>query len=294
MGPARITALRKAADQHKYNHGHALVLSGGAGRTGAARLAARAALRVGAGLVTLGVPRDALAEVAGHVTAVMVRRVDRPADFAGLIDDPRVNAACLGPGFGTGAVTRDYVTTFFDIYRDAILDTDADGFRKMEAQGPKRLVLDADALTVFEDRVDDLFEVTRRYDPVLTPHMGEFRRVFPDLSGLAPARACHLAAERAGCTVLLKGRATYIASPGSHVAVHNSDGQRDAPWLATAGSGDVLAGLITGLLARRYDPQDAAEVACWLHTEAARRVGPGLIAEDLPEAVPAVFRSLGV
>jgi hydroxyethylthiazole kinase-like uncharacterized protein yjeF len=269
MGAARVAALGKMPAQHKYDHGQALVLSGGAGRSGAARLAARAALRVGAGLVTLGVPQNALAEVAAQVTAIMVRVAD-PLDA--ILADARINAVCVGPGFGVGHACREAGAACLS--------------------GGRAAVLDADALTSFEDAPEELFALTRGASAVLTPHAGEFRRLFPDLATDAAGVAA--AAERSGAVVLLKGDCTYVGRGGDVVAAHNADGQRAAPWLATAGSGDVLAGMITGLLARGLAPAEAAESAVWLHAEAARRFGPGLIAEDLAEGLPGVFRDLGV
>ncbi|WP_375172797.1 NAD(P)H-hydrate dehydratase [Pseudooceanicola sp.] len=268
MGPARIDLLRKLPSQHKYDHGHALVMSGSAGRTGAARLAARAALRIGAGLVTIGVPSEALGEVAAQVTAVMVRVAEPLED---VLADRRINALCIGPGYGPGAACRAAVAQCLTAER--------------------AVVLDADALTSFADDPEALFAMTRGRAVVMTPHGGEFRRLFPDLSGDAAGVA--EAAARAGCVVLLKGDCTMVGRDGV-VARHNADGRRAAPWLATAGSGDVLAGLITGLLARGLDAAEAAECAVWLHAEAARCFGPGLIAEDLAEEIPAVFRTLGV
>jgi ADP-dependent NAD(P)H-hydrate dehydratase / NAD(P)H-hydrate epimerase len=165
-------------------------------------------------------------------------------------------------------------------------------------------VLDADALTAFADDPASLFALLHPRC-VLTPHMGEFGRLFSDLKTKldAPAvkgpayskvDAVREAAARAGCVVLLKGADTVIADPSGRCAINSAHYERAAPWLATAGSGDVLAGFIVGLLARGFDPMAAAETAAWLHVECARRFGPGLIAEDLPEQLPAVFRDLGL
>jgi len=267
---------------HKYSHGHALVLSGGPGKTGAARLAARGALRIGAGLVTLGCPGKALWEVATHVTAIMVQTLDGPPGFREMLEDGRINALCLGPGMGLGADTQALV---------------------LEALKAKRAtVLDADALTRFERNPQVLFD-TLHDKVVLTPHGGEFKRLFPDIAEKldAPATtgpayskvdATREAAKRAGCVVLFKGPDTVIADPDGRAAINSSAYDRSAPWLATAGSGDVLAGFITGLLARGFAPMQAAETGAWLHTECALSFGPGLIAEDLPEELPKVFRTL--
>ncbi|WP_071675159.1 bifunctional ADP-dependent NAD(P)H-hydrate dehydratase/NAD(P)H-hydrate epimerase [Nioella nitratireducens] len=283
------TGLDKRAG-HKYDHGHAMVLSGPMGRSGAARMAARAALRVGAGLVTVAAPGAAMLECAAHLTAIMLRKCDGASELAGLLSDGRLSALCLGPGLGVGQDTADLVA--------AALAPAPEG----SARG---VVLDADALTAFQDGPARLFALTARAPAtVLTPHDGEFRRLFPDLAERlqgAPDRgpaygrldAARAAAARAGCVVVLKGPDTVIAAPTGQAAIHAAAYGRAAPWLATAGAGDVLAGLITGLLARGWGPMAAAEAAAWLHVEAARQVGPGLIAEDLAEALPTVFRALG-
>ena len=274
-----LDTLGKAGDGHKYGHGHALVLAGGPGRTGAARLAGRGALRIGAGLVTIGCPQPALWEVAAHVTAVMVRPLDGAPGLREALEDARINALCLGPGLGLGADTQALV---------------------LEAlRACRATVLDADALTRFERNPEVLFAALHS-SCVLTPHGGEFRRLFPDIAGRldagnsSKAAATREAAARAGCVVLFKGAETVIADPSGRCSRNSSLGDRAAPWLATAGSGDVLAGFVTGLLARGFDPMRAAETAAWLHTECALSFGPGLIAEDLAEELPAVFRRLFV
>lgn len=267
---------------HKFDHGHALVLSGGLGRSGAARLAASAALRIGAGLVTVAAPADAMAECAAQLTAIMLREVGDGAGLSAMLQDTRLSALCLGPGLGI-ARARDMVPVAL-------------------AAG-RAVVLDADALSAFADAPEVLFAGLHP-GVVLTPHDGEFARLFPDLAhrlgdpavaGPAFSRidATLAAAQRAGCTVLLKGSDTIIADPSGACAVHAATADRAAPWLATAGSGDVLAGIITGLMARGLPPMGAAQAAAWLHVEAARAFGPGLIAEDLPEALPVVLRALG-
>lgn len=269
MTPARIAALRKAPQAHKYDHGHALMLSGGPGHTGAARLAARGALRVGAGLVTLGVPPAAQQEVAAQITAIMLTRIDGAAALTEALRDARLTALCLGPGLG--------------VARAAELLPPALG-------AGRPTVLDADALTALAQD-GELFGLLHA-DCVLTPHEGEFARLFPDLTG-DPEDTC-TAAQRAGCTVLRKGVETIVATPDGGWAIHSASGYAAVPWLATAGTGDVLAGLIGGLLARGLPPAAAARDATWLHAACARHVGPGLIAEDLPDALPAVFADLGL
>lgn len=269
-----------AAGAHKYDRGHVLVLAGGVGRGGAGRLAARAALRTGAGLVTLACPPAAMIENAARLDAVMLRPLADAEGLAGMLEDRRLTALCLGPGLGVGPRTRDLVEVALDAGR--------------------RVVLDADALTVL---AGDPAQMLRRChsDVVLTPHSGEFARLFPDLAdavrdGGSRAEAARAAADWAGCVVLLKGRDTIVASPGGAASVHAAAYERTARWLGTAGSGDVLAGIVAGLLATpgRGPVHVLAEAAAWLHAEAGRAVGPGMIAEDLPEALPGVFRALGL
>jgi len=262
-------------DGHKYRRGHTIVVSGDIAATGAARMAARGALRAGAGLVTLASPRDALAVNAAALTAVMVCRIDTPVEFAELLTDKRLNTCVIGPGAGLGERTRDFVLTALTAQRG--------------------LVLDADALTSFAEAPDRLFEAIKAsHDPqvVLTPHEGEFPRLFSDISNKHPLRSklerVRAAAERAGSIVLLKGPDTVVASPDGRATI----AANAPPWLATAGSGDVLSGMIAGLLAQGVPAFEAASIGVWMHGEAAREAGPGLIAEDLPETLPAVFRRL--
>jgi hydroxyethylthiazole kinase-like uncharacterized protein yjeF len=288
--PGPLLSKASGVGRHKYEHGHALILAGEAGRSGAARLAARGALRIGAGLVTLGVPGSAQMEVAAQVTALMLRRAGTPDEVIAVLEDGRINAVCLGPGLG---LERARVLV------EAVLSSAA-----REACPTRATVLDADALTGFAAEPDALFALLDE-TCVLTPHGGEFARLFPDIderletpaiSGPAysPVDATREAARRAGCVVLLKGENTVIAHPDGRCSIHSAQGERAAPWLATAGAGDVLAGFIAGLLARGLGPMEAAETAAWLHVECARSFGPGLIAEDLPEELPKVLRALGV
>lgn len=270
----------KSALQHKYEHGHVMVVSGGPGKGGAARLAARGALRVGAGLVTIGSPPAAMAEHAAQLNAIMLEEVESAAGAAKYMKARRVTAACLGPGMGVDPRTRQMVLSLLD------------------AGCP--VVLDADALTSFETDPEQLFDMLRP-DCVLTPHLGEFSRLFPEElgamegpSGLSKIDAVRAAAARSDAVVLLKGHDSVIADPAGGVRVIASAGGRSAPWLATAGSGDVLAGIVAGLLARGADPAESAACGAWLHAEAARRFGPGLVAEDLPEALPGALRSFGL
>lgn len=253
---------------HKYRRGHAVV-AGGARMTGAARLAARAALRVGAGVVTVASPPEAVRIYAGYMPGVLVEALAGAGAFARLLGDARKNAVLVGPGNGVGEATRDNVLAAL-------------------AAG-RACVLDADALTSFEDRPEALFAALGG-SCVMTPHGGEFARLFGDrvdqeADRLTRARA---AARLCGAVVLFKGGDTVIAHPDGR-AVINANAP---PELATAGAGDVLAGLILGLLAQGLEPFDAAAAGAWMHGAAAAEVGPGLIAEDLSEALPAVLRRL--
>ncbi len=260
-------------DGHKYSRGHALVGSGGIAATGAARLAARAALRAGAGLVTVASPRDALAVNAAALTAVMVRAVDTPQEYYDLLRaDPRFNVCVVGPGFGVGERTREIVAAILSARRACVLD--------------------ADALTSFSNDLQLLIAgVKNTIEPVIfTPHTGEFARLFGHLRGAGGSKLDHArkAAGSSGAVIVLKGPDTVVAHPDGRAAI----AANAPPYLATAGSGDVLAGIIGGLLAQDVDGFDAAAMAVWLHGEAGAHVGPGLIAEDLPEALPAVLATL--
>lgn len=262
-------------DGHKYARGHAVVVSGHLTSTGAARLSARGALRAGAGLVTVLSPDDALGANAAALTAVMVRRMNGAAGFAEILADRRLNACVIGPGAGIGEETRALVSTAL-------------------AAG-RAMVLDADALTSFADTPDRLFETIRQSGSsgiILTPHEGEFHRLFSEMSNKHPLRSklerVRDAARRSGAVVLLKGADTVVASPDGRATIASNA----PPWLATAGSGDVLSGIIGGLLAQSVPAFEAACMGVWMHGETGREVGPGLIAEDLPEVLPAVWRRL--
>jgi ADP-dependent NAD(P)H-hydrate dehydratase / NAD(P)H-hydrate epimerase len=262
-------------DGHKYARGHVITVSGDIAATGAARMSARGALRAGAGLATLASPRDALTVNAAALTAVMIRAIDTVVEFAELLTDRRLNACVIGPGAGISERTRDFVLTALTAKRS--------------------LVLDADALTSFADAPDHLFDAIKASDDpqvVLTPHEGEFPRLFSDISNKHPLRSklerVRAAAERSGAVVLLKGADTVVVSPEGRATI----AANAPPWLATAGAGDVLSGMIAGLLAQSVPAFEAASIGVWMHGGAAREAGPGLIAEDLPEVLPAVFRHL--
>lgn len=287
---------------HKYTRGHALVLSGALAYTGAARLAARGALRAGAGLVTVATPSDALSAHASALTAIMTRVCDGPADLTKLLADKRKNALVIGPGLGVGEKTRAFVRAALPSGHDP-------------ATPRRAIVLDADALTSFEGDPYGFAELIWRSGRVvaLTPHEGEFARLFSHIGQSGESRwasllpqeenlpalfkALHSASklERAraaaalgGAVIILKGADTVVASPHGLAAI----AEDLPPWLATAGSGDVLAGIVCGLLAQDMPLFEAACAAVWLHGAAARHFGPGLIAEDIPENLPPVLRGL--
>ena len=260
-------------DGHKFARGHCVVVSGKMAATGAARLAARAALRGGAGLVTVASPTDALAVNAVALTAVMLKATDTTEQFADLMSDRRLNACVIGPGAGINERTRAFVLTILAAKRAAVLDSDA--------------------LTSFADTPDALFAAIRAVpeaDIILTPHEGEFRRLFSQMDNKHPFKSklerVQAAAVRSGAVVLLKGPDTVVASPDGRAAIASNA----PPWLATAGSGDVLAGLTGAMLAQGVPAYEAACIGVWMHGEAGSEAGPGLIAEDLPEVLPAVFR----
>jgi NAD(P)H-hydrate epimerase len=257
------------ADAHKYARGHCVVVSGPAHATGAARLAARGALRIGAGLVSVAAEKEAVAINAAHLTAIMVKPFDGAKNLAALLADRRLNAVVAGPGLGIGAATRALVETVLASTASAVLD--------------------ADALTVFKDEPKNLF--ARINQPtILTPHVGEFEHLFPGLleRSVSKVEAARAAAARAHTVVLLKGPDTVAAAPDGRAAINANA----PPTLATAGAGDVLAGFIGGLLAQGMPAFEAACAAAWLHGDAAGRFGSGLIAEDLPEILPESLASL--
>lgn len=255
---------RATADTDKHSRGHALVF-GGSPMTGAARMAARGAARAGAGLTTLAVPEAALPLYAGTLGSIMVRPWVTPEDFGHLLSGSRFSAWLIGPGAGVGKDTFGHVLA-------------------MLATG-RATVIDADAITVFQDDPGALDRAIKG-PCVLTPHEGEFRRVF-DCTGdkLTRARA---AARRCAAVVVLKGSDTVIAAPDGRAIINSN-----APaTLATAGAGDVLSGIILGLLAQGVPAFTAAAAGVWLHGAAAAEFGPGLLADDLPDLLPAVFRRL--
>lgn len=255
-----------APNSHKHSRGRLGVVSGKVYDTGAARLAARAGLRL-AGTVRMFCPTEAAPIVATHLEAVMLKPFETSAELEAHAGE--MHAIVFGPAAGLDEMTVAHL--------QGLARTDA------------ALVLDADALTIFKDRPDQLFALADEHD-VLTPHTGEFERIFPGLLDASPEKitAARQAAERAGCVVLLKGSDTVIAAPDGRAAINVAG----TPWLATAGSGDVLAGIIGALLAGRMPPFEAASAGAWLHAQAGAAFGPGLTAEDLPGLIPGVLRKL--
>jgi hydroxyethylthiazole kinase-like uncharacterized protein yjeF len=255
---------------HKYARGHAVVVSGPAFSTGAARLAAMGALRCGAGLVTVASPKDAMAVNASQLTAVMVRVADDAKELAELLADERKNALLIGPGVGVGESTK------------------ARAMAALASKAP--IVLDADAVPSFASAPSARFAGSRGLSaPVApTPHEGEFARLFGPIGEGAKLEAARAAAARSGAVLLLKGSDTVVAAPDGRASINATS----SPWLATAGTGDVLAGMILGLLAQRMDAFEGVSAAVWMHGRAAQLFGPGLISEDLPAMLPAVLREL--
>ncbi|MEP9373150.1 NAD(P)H-hydrate dehydratase [Mesorhizobium sp. KR1-2] len=269
-----------ASDTYKYRRGHVGVFSGAPTATGAARMAAMASARVGAGAVTVLSPTRSLAVNGAHLTSIMLRHADTLDEVLDFLDARKPQALVYGPGLGPEPEVGDFLLDLL---------TEAEG-------APESLVLDADGLTSLAPQPEALCAALRRPgapQAVLTPHEGEFRRLFPDIAGdakLSKLQKARAAAARAAAVVVYKGADTVIAAPDGRAAI-NSNG---TPLLATAGSGDVLSGLCAGLLAQGMPPFEAACAAVWIHCEAARHFGPGLIAEDLPLALRPVLADLFV
>lgn len=265
---------RPRPDGHKYQRGHALVVSGPALASGAARLAALSAHRVGAGLVTIAGPREALTVHAGHLSAQMLVETVTPADLARRLEDKRFTSVVIGPALGLTTATRAWVEAVVQAARPAVLD--------------------ADALSTFAGDPHALARAIRApgSDVVITPHAGEFTRLFKDLPDISQAPSKLVAGRRAaallGAVVIMKGADSVVAAPDGRASIASNA----PPTLATAGSGDVLAGLVGGLLAQGMDSFHAACAAVWLHGASASGLGPGLTADDLPHRIPSVLASL--
>ena len=268
-------------NSHKHKRGRLAVVSGGLAHTGAARLSAQAGLRAGAGLVTLYCPPSALMVIAASVAAVMT------SSFAGADDlvaqTARATAVVIGPAAGVGEATRANVEALLLAGRRVVLDADALSVFAADATAMASLVVKG-------EMAREVAGLPTAIGAVLTPHAGEFERLFPGLLETAQSRigAVQRAAAMTGAVVLLKGPDTVIAAPDGRVVVNT----HATPFLATAGSGDVLAGIIGGLLAQGLEAFDAACAGAWMHGDAGLRAGPGLIAEDLDEALRETIRAL--
>lgn len=249
---------------HKFTRGHLTVFSGGALSSGAARLSAAAGLKAGAGLVTIAAPEEALATNAAHLTSIMLHRIDEQEDLADWLSDNRHATFVLGPGFGDLVKARHYVGMLRD----------------------RKVVLDADGITAFRDSPESLFPIftdggTRL---VMTPHEGEFSRLFPDLvsdDNLSKVERAREAARRSHAVIVYKGADTVVAAPDGRAVINTNA----PPWLATAGSGDTLAGIIGAHLAQGMPAFEAAAAGVWRHGRAGQKLGEGLTADHLADAL---------
>ncbi|SFO25957.1 yjeF C-terminal region, hydroxyethylthiazole kinase-related/yjeF N-terminal region [Cohaesibacter marisflavi] len=283
LKPLEVIQAERLAD-HKFHRGHCLVLSGDALHSGAARLAARAALRAGAGLVTLAPPEEAAQSVAQHVTSIMIEPMKIAGSLDGLFDKRDCDILVAGPALGTGGDQQRLIEQALEL--DMGLLFDADGitcFAEGVAAGSMSMAMMRDSPAAQSGRL------------VLTPHEGEFARLFPDLSyrmreekQLSKLDCAVAASQRSGAVIILKGADTVVASPDGYAVIHS----QGIPYLATAGSGDVLAGIVGGLMAQGMPAFDAASAAVWLHSQAGATLGPGLISEDLIEILPKVYEAL--
>ena len=266
--------LNKTGADHKHRYGHAAIVSGPFGQGGAARLSARGALRIGAGLVSVVCDATAISEHAAQLNAIMVKSYSGDAGFVDKMCQIDPAAICIGPNLGLGRPSLNVLRHSLGLGRP--------------------MCLDADAITLMANAPDGWLG-NPNPQSVMTPHEGEMWRFIPEAFTETSSRVslAQAAAVKAGCVVLFKGADTIIAAPEREACVVSSKAFENTSWLATAGSGDVLAGFVTGLLARGFDAFDAAAIAAELHFRCARIIGPGLIAEDIPEALPKVFRRIG-
>lgn len=271
MTPARWQALGKSGASHKHRYGHAAIISGPAGQGGAARLAARGALRIGTGLVSLVCRADATFEHAAQLNAIMVKSYAQTDAFDTHLTMLNPQAICIGPNLGLEHASQV-------LLRDVMS-------RGLPA------CYDADAITLMADASVSLPSISS-LQSVLTPHEGELRRLIPEVFATTSCRhtLAQAAADKVGCVVLFKGRETIVAAPDTIPCTISARPFKHTSWLATAGSGDVLAGFITGLLARGFNAHEAACIAANLHFRCAEAIGPGLIAEDIPEILPRILK----
>lgn len=270
MSDAHWSALSKSGAGHKYRYGHAAVVSGQSGRGGAARLAARGALRIGAGVVSVLCEEKMIVEHASQLNAIMVRPYGTETSFQECLERIDPKAICIGPNLGLEDSSRTLLAEALTLGRP--------------------MCIDADAITLLANSANALPPLSNPHC-VMTPHEGELRRYIPDVFAQTSCRVtlAKSAAKKAGCVVLFKGQDTVVASPNQAPVIVSSKPFEHASWLATAGSGDVLAGFVTGLLARGFDGVEAACIGAELHLRCANAFGPGLIAEDIPEMLPKVI-----
>lgn len=254
-------------NSHKFERGHIIIL-GGLQMTGAARLASEAAMRMGAGLCTIVAPVTSACVYQASAAHILFESLEDHNSFTTHFEDQRRTAAIIGPGAGLESP---------DSLRNLVLES---------LSLKKPVILDADALTVFSDHAPDLFSALHS-DCILTPHEGEFTRLFPGLENTKAHRAIE-AAKQSGAIIVLKGAETVIAAPDGKYVMNN----HSSPYLATAGSGDVLAGMIGGLVAQKMQPLYAACAACWMHGDIAIKYGPGLVAPDIIQQIPNVFKAM--
>lgn len=271
MTAARWQVLRKTGDAHKHSYGHAVVVSGPPGQGGAARLAARGALRIGAGVVSIVCTLEAVAEHAAQLNAIMVKPYPPDASILDHLTLLKPQAICIGPNLGLELPSQELLSQVLMLGLPACFD--------------------ADAITLMSDPTLN-FPIIQNRQSVLTPHEGELRRFIPQVYATTSSRInlAQAAAKKAGCVVLLKGPETIVAAPDRIPVTVLARSFADTGWLATAGSGDVLSGFVCGLLARGFDAFDAALVAADLHFRCAEAFGPGLISEDIPEMLPRILR----
>jgi hydroxyethylthiazole kinase-like uncharacterized protein yjeF len=271
MTDAHWQSLRKFGPAHKHQYGHAVIVSGPSGQGGAARLAARGALRIGAGLVSVICTEDAVAEHAAQLNAIMVKPYSSETGLREHLSALQPQAICIGPNLGLAHTSQTQLSQVLSLGCS--------------------LCIDADAITLIAKNCPSLPAISNPQS-VMTPHEGELRRYIPEAFTKTSCRVslAQRAAAKAGCAVLFKGPDTISAAPNRAPLIVSSKTFHHASWLATAGSGDVLAGFITGLLARGFDAFDAASVATELHFRCAEVFGPGLIAEDIPQMLPNIMR----
>ncbi len=256
---------KPTASNHKYNRGYAMI-TGGKDVIGATKLAARAAQRIGAGIVVIASPEKSAPLYRLGLESVVVKSFRDTAYYNDIINDEKIGACLIGPGLGRDFSAQEKVLTTLRVGHKTILD--------------------ADALSMFEGHEDLLFD-TIDDGVILTPHEGEFAKIFPDLEKLDKILKVKEAAKRSGAIIILKGSDSVIANPDGDVVINNNA----PPTLATAGSGDVLAGIIVGLVSQNCDQFTACAIACWIHGEAANVFGQGLIAEDIIEKIPQILNS---